>query len=411
MEKLYITRLQIEKVRHLKNITIPLGENRMDHLIITGKNGSGKTSLLDAMATYLENVIVQNKVAMARSQERLLQNSLNNVKGEEKEKREYRLSEWKEKINEFTDGVEVTLNMPESKAARTYKEGNCILTYYKADRIFQADIPEYVEKIQLKSKYGINETPRKDFVKYLLDLKMTEALAVSGGKTEKAGQIREWFVKLEALLRKIFEDDTLTLEFDEETFQFFIHMSGREKFDFNSMSSGYSAIWDIVADLMLRMEKQSQRTFRFDMPGIVLIDEIETHLHLELQKKIMDILTGIFPNIQFVVTTHSPFILNSLENVVIYDLENHTLVENGLTEVPYEGIVEGYFQADSMSDELKGKFERYKELTQKSDLTDDDLVEIAKLETYLDEIPDFLAWDVSTEYRRMKLEFENREDA
>ncbi|HJC57009.1 MAG TPA: AAA family ATPase [Candidatus Eisenbergiella intestinipullorum] len=411
MEKLYITRLQIEKVRHLKNITIPLGENRMDHLIITGKNGSGKTSLLDAMATYLENVIVQNKVAMARSQERLLQNSLNNVKGEEKEKREYRLSEWKEKINEFTDGVEVTLNMPESKAARTYKEGNCILTYYKADRIFQADIPEYVEKIQLKSKYGINETPRKDFVKYLLDLKMTEALAVSGGKTEKAGQIREWFVKLEALLRKIFEDDTLTLEFDEETFQFFIHMSGREKFDFNSMSSGYSAIWDIVADLMLRMEKQSQRTFRFDMPGIVLIDEIETHLHLELQKKIMEILTGIFPNIQFVVTTHSPFILNSLENVVIYDLENHTLVENGLTEVPYEGIVEGYFQADSMSDELKGKFERYKELTQKSDLTDDDLVEIAKLETYLDEIPDFLAWDISTEYRRMKLEFENREDA
>ena len=206
----------------------------------------------------------------------------------------------------------------------------------------------------MKDLYEINETPRQDFVKYLLDLKMTEALAVSGGKTEKAEQIREWFARLESLLRKIFEDDTLTLEFDEETFRFFIHMSGREKFDFNSMSSGYSAIWDIVADLMLRMEKQSQRTFRFDMPGIVLIDEIETHLHLELQKKIMEILTGIFPNVQFIVTTHSPFILNSLENVVIYDLENHTLVENGLTEVPYEGIVEGYFQADSMSDELKG---------------------------------------------------------
>lgn len=251
----------------------------------------------------------------------------------------------------------------------------------------------------MKDLYEINETPRQDFVKYLLDLKMTEALAVSGGKTEKAEQIREWFARLESLLRKIFEDDTLTLEFDEETFRFFIHMSGREKFDFNSMSSGYSAIWDIVADLMLRMEKQSQRTFRFDMPGIVLIDEIETHLHLELQKKIMEILTGIFPNVQFIVTTHSPFILNSLENVVIYDLENHTLVENGLTEVPYEGIVEGYFQADSMSDELKGKFERYKELTQKPDLTDEELVEIAKLETYLDEIPDFLALNISAEYR------------
>lgn len=51
--------------------------------------------------------------------------------------------------------------------------------------------------------------------------------------------------------------------------------------------------------------------------------KIETHLHLELQKNIMSLLTTIFHNIQFIVTTHSPFILNSLDNVVIYDLENH----------------------------------------------------------------------------------------
>ena len=46
MDELYITRLQIEKVRHLKNITIPIGKDEKKHLIITGKNGSGKTSLL-----------------------------------------------------------------------------------------------------------------------------------------------------------------------------------------------------------------------------------------------------------------------------------------------------------------------------------------------------------------------------
>lgn len=85
------------------------------------------------------------------------------------------------------------------------------------------------------------------------------------------------------------------------------------------------------------------------MPGIVLIDEIETHLHLDLQKKILDLLTTVFPKIQFIVTTHSPFILNSLENVVVYDLENHILVEDGLANVPYDGIVEGYFKADTMS--------------------------------------------------------------
>ena len=402
MDELYITRLQIEKVRHLKNITIPIGKDEKKHLIITGKNGSGKTSLLDALAAFLEKEITGEFLDGVEKLEEVWKKVTADSPAP------YLPGQSEESGQEKID-AELNHTFPESR--KIFYSGKCVLAYYKADRIFYASLPAHVEKVNLKDLYEINETPRQDFVKYLLDLKMTEALAVSGGKTEKAEQIREWFARLESLLRKIFEDDTLTLEFDEETFRFFIHMSGREKFDFNSMSSGYSAIWDIVADLMLRMEKQSQRTFRFDMPGIVLIDEIETHLHLELQKKIMEILTGIFPNVQFIVTTHSPFILNSLENVVIYDLENHTLIENGLTEVPYEGIVEGYFQADSMSDELKGKFERYKELTQKSDLTDDDLVEIAKLETYLDEIPDFLAWDVSTEYRRMKLEFENREDA
>ena len=345
MDELYITRLQIEKVRHLKNITIPIGKDEKKHLIITGKNGSGKTSLLDALAAFLEKEITGEFLDGVEKLEEVWKKVTADSPAP------YLPGQSEESGQEKID-AELNHTFPESR--KIFYSGKCVLAYYKADRIFYASLPAQVEKVNLKDLYENNETPRQDFVKYLLDLKMTEALAVSGGKTEKAEQIREWFARLESLLRKIFEDDTLTLEFDEETFRFFIHMSGREKFDFNSMSSGYSAIWDIVADLMLRMEKQSQRTFRFDMPGIVLIDEIETHLHLELQKKIMEILTGIFPNVQFIVTTHSPFILNSLENVVIYDLGNHTLVENGLTEVPYEGIVEGYFQADSMSDELKG---------------------------------------------------------
>ena len=345
MDELYITRLQIEKVRHLKNITIPIGKDEKKQLIITGKNGSGKTSLLDALAAFLEKEITGEFLDGVEKLEEVWKKVTADSPAP------YLPGQSEESGQEKID-AELNHTFPESR--KIFYSGKCVLAYYKADRIFYASLPAHVEKVNLKDLYEINETPRQDFVKYLLDLKMTEALAVSGGKTEKAEQIREWFARLESLLRKIFEDDTLTLEFDEETFRFFIHMSGREKFDFNSMSSGYSAIWDIVADLMLRMEKQSQRTFRFDMPGIVLIDEIETHLHLELQKKIMDILTGIFPNVQFIVTTHSPFILNSLENVVIYDLENHTLIENGLTEVPYEGIVAGYFQADSMSGELKG---------------------------------------------------------
>lgn len=49
-----------------------------------------------------------------------------------------------------------------------------------------------------------------------------------------------------------------------------------------------------------------------------------------------------------------------ISNVVIYDLERSLLVEDGLVNMPYEGVVEGYFQADKLSMELKQKFERYR---------------------------------------------------
>ncbi|HIS61205.1 MAG TPA: AAA family ATPase [Candidatus Scybalomonas excrementigallinarum] len=49
MEQFYISELKIKKVRHLNNITIPLSKNELKHLIITGRNGSGKTSVLEAI--------------------------------------------------------------------------------------------------------------------------------------------------------------------------------------------------------------------------------------------------------------------------------------------------------------------------------------------------------------------------
>lgn len=111
---------------------------------------------------------------------------------------------------------------------------------------------------------------------------MTQALSISSGKIDKANTIAIWFEKFNCLLKQIFEDESVELVFDEDTFKFLIIMDGREPFDFNTLSSGYAAILDIVVDLIIRMEKQLNRTFDFNIPGVVLIDEIETHLHLEL---------------------------------------------------------------------------------------------------------------------------------
>lgn len=413
MENLFITNIKVNKVRHLKDFEIDLSEQKAKHLILTGKNGCGKTSLLDAMATFLNSIMGSEDPLVEKQYLRTYIEELKKVEDrstKQARKLEEEIEYFKEQVKELTGGVWLTLNCSFEEMNEKFEQGQFIAAYYKADRVFTAEVPKYVEKVELKSDYAVDEAPRENFIKYLLDLKMTQALAITSGKTEKAEQIKDWFDKFQGMLQQIFEDDSVKLEFDEDTFKFQIVMDNREPFDFNTLSSGYAAILDIVVDLIIRMEKQTNKVFDFSIPGVVMIDEIESHLHLALQKNIMGLLTTIFPNVQFIVSTHSPFVLNSLEDVTIYDLEQHLEVKNGLADVPYAGIVEGYFNADSMSETLRDKYKKYQTLVKKKELTDDDFEEIADLEMYLDEIPDYLALNITTEYQRLKAELRNRGD-
>ena len=64
MEKTFISGLKIDHVRHLKNITISLSNEKIKHLIFTGKNGSGKTSVLEALSRYLQEERISRLVAL-----------------------------------------------------------------------------------------------------------------------------------------------------------------------------------------------------------------------------------------------------------------------------------------------------------------------------------------------------------
>ena len=58
MEQIFIKNIKINKVRHLKNLDIPVCENKCKHIIFTGKNGSGKTSILYAIAVFLNSIVM-----------------------------------------------------------------------------------------------------------------------------------------------------------------------------------------------------------------------------------------------------------------------------------------------------------------------------------------------------------------
>ena len=72
-------------------------------------------------------------------------------------------------------------------------------------------------------------------------------------------------------------------------------------------------------------------------------------------------------------------------------------------------LLAGCVEPDLKAKELKEKYDRYRQLVKKESLTDDDYEEVAELEYYLDEIPDYLALGFMVDYKQLKLELAQKE--
>ncbi len=97
------------------------------------------------------------------------------------------------------------------------------------------------------------------------------------------------------------------------------------------LGSGYRALIGIIGDLILRLSKsQPDTTNPSDLHGIVIIDEIELHLHPRWQKSLPGILSKYFPKVQFIASTHSPIpLLGAPEHSIFLKVNRST--EDGIT--------------------------------------------------------------------------------
>ena len=361
MERHYITKIRIYKLRHIENIDIDLSTDEPKHLLLTGKNGVGKTITLDAIKRWLRSIqsdslgFVRNWQSEVKRFSEQLKFELN---GESRIHFQDELERKYSNINlNSCNELDLIFSGEEKNLPSIYNDGKFILAYYGANRRTHVEIPKGAEKIQLKETYSLDENPSNIFVKYLVDLKTQQSFARNESEFEVVENIEAWFTRLENALKTILDEKSINLKFDYKNYDFKILQAGREPYALNELSDGYSSIINIISDLILRMDKNrasEERNYVFDTEGIVLIDELETHLHIELQKKILPFLTEFFPNIQFIVTTHSPFVLNSIDDAVIYDLEKKIRLED-LSNYSYDGIVEGYFEVDSYSNDCSRK--------------------------------------------------------
>ena len=346
MQDVFITKIHIVKVRHLENVEINLSDTERKHLILTGKNGSEKTSLLNAMSDKIK--IIQE-----------FQNYFPDSTVDGYNPAEYDLATF---INNINLHVNIFYSQQEIYPLETF------FAYIPVFRTNHIN-PKSIESIDIKDKTLINRNASKDFLRYIISLDYQLYSAKSDKNEEMESNLVKWFDNFLMALRDIYDCQELQLQRDAKNLTFNIKMPGHESFALYEMSDGYAAFLDIYMELLMRFE-EGGAIVDYTMPAIVMIDEPEAHLHVELQKRALPFLVKMFPNVQFIVATHSPFIMTSLENAIVYDLEKNERLE-GPSFYSYETVVESFLGTSTYSNELIRYFERYKELCFKNRTPDE----------------------------------------
>lgn len=109
-----------------------------------------------------------------------------------------------------------------------------------------------------------------------------------------------------------FEIDRLFYLFDEEQKpELWLRLKSEQEIKFDRLPAGYKRLYSIVLDLAYRAYLLNRRV-DVEPTGLVMIDEIDLHLHPSLETEIVKRFTQTFPKLQFIMTSHSPLIVNNL---------------------------------------------------------------------------------------------------
>lgn len=367
----YISRLTLENCRNIRHLDIPLSptpneERAFLHLILTGPNGSGKSGVLMA----LHDAVQRNLQLQLPRLPELPGLALQSYEG------------------------------PLQWTSDVYNEnqaGRWIGFFASALRRLEVTSVEGPRKIQRMELWPprLKEGFSASLLQHLVNFKMEEVLAMSEEDMASVTRVRRWFDGFQEYLRFVVGDPELRMEYDRVNFNFIFIRSDGYRFDLTQLSDGASSFLALLAELLLRIEELKKKSGNStpELPGVVLIDEIEAHLHLRLQESILPFLTKLFPKIQFIVATHSPAVIASIPGAVVHDLGSGTTTRSEIFQGKnYGTLMTGHFGLSSELDlETTEMLRRYRELGDKSERSQKEEQERTHLRGILSKRSDTLA--------------------
>lgn len=355
MTEFRIKKLSLEGFRGFKKSELLFPDSNI--LLLIGNNGKGKSSILDSIALLLsdfvkhitdengkDNIIIQKTDINNSVQKTIIEGTFEAIN----EIFSIRLSSQLEFLKDITSKdakkayTEFVFKMKHAQVLPNYP----ILVYYKSNRFFK---PAKELKLDLSSILSSEKTNTSIYSNALSSRDMTfEDFQtwfrfeedIENDQIRRLKDFKKTNPKLEAIrmaIKSFFNnlEDTNRL-FSELRVERVGAKSklkikkGFEDFEIAQLSDGERMLLLLICDVARRLTLANNAQF-ITQPlninflqgsGIVLIDEIDMHLHPKWQRNVLRAMTKTFPNIQFIATTHSPQVLSRVQRESVRVLDD-----------------------------------------------------------------------------------------
>ncbi|KYH05892.1 hypothetical protein A1704_12425 [Chryseobacterium cucumeris] len=271
----------------INDLSIEIKNKKNQWIFLTGENGSGKTNLLRAMATTLGNRMLSKNEFEENPNFKVIANFI-----------------YKNKLQEYN-----RIGNGEVKGKRKpYIQGLAMYGPYRLDMVV-----DKMNKAKFKKELNKEESFKSLFKvgTPLLSIDKQFEFWRSGSKREKnLFQKREYYIK--SLIIDVVHnlvDIRFTIENNKKITKYIFTNDQNQEYSlvWEKLSTGTKSTIAMLGDILIRLfNQQSDILDPAELRGIVIIDEIDLHLHPKAQKELVINLSRTFPNIQFIVSSHSP---------------------------------------------------------------------------------------------------------
>ncbi|MCU0286540.1 MAG: AAA family ATPase [Acidobacteria bacterium] len=329
-KKIKLQRIKIQHVKCFEEIEMKL-DTSINTTLIVGTNGKGKSTILQLIALGLSGI---KNIPFPYN--------------------------WKEvvKKNSSRGLFEIDILFEDDPIQLKFEIDN-------DDTISCTQGSEHLETIGdnfMLLAYGVNRSYKLEETRPYKDMEPIATLFGENGYLKHIKisanfeYIKQHFKTIQILINKVLEkanhgDNVILNSYDPHGFYFITPSNLKKAIPMEALSEGFKSTLVWLLDAIIRIvEKGGRLENASEITGIILLDEVDLHLHPSWQRTILQSIENLFPNIQFIVTTHSPFVVQSanMESLIVLEMDQNSsnviVVDKNITSnLSYNAVVREIF--------------------------------------------------------------------